>query len=151
MRISPKRNRISRIYHWTRRGQDRPSQDTGHLGLDSPQENKGNPMLPWVLQLLLTIYRRFQQDSQATIRKDKEGMRRQLGVGRQGTKGIRRTENKTYYSTSTGLVRPPRADPDRNRCLKIRLLRNTIAAMQGRKMEASGIPIKNNVRRRRQL
>jgi len=59
MRISLKRNRIPRIYHPTRGGQDRLSQDTRHLGLHGPQENKRNSMLPRVLQLLPTIYRRL--------------------------------------------------------------------------------------------
>jgi len=57
-----------------RRGQDRPTQDTSHLGLDDPQENKGNPMLPRLLQLLPTIHRRVQQDGQTTIGKNKKGM-----------------------------------------------------------------------------
>jgi len=78
-------------------------------------------------------------------------MRWQLGVGRQGTKGMRRTKDKTHHSTSTGLLRPPHIDQDRKRRLKIRLPRNTISAMQGREMEARGIPIKNNVRRQMQL
>jgi len=121
------------------------------MRLDNTQENQGNSMLPRVMQLLPTIYRSLQQNSQATIRKDKKGMRRQLGVGRQGTKNIRRTRDKAHHSTSTGLLRPPRTDQDRNRRLEIRLLRNTLSAMQGWAMEASGILIKNNVRRLMQL
>ena len=151
MRIPPKRNRIPRIHHWTRSGQDKPSQDTSHMGLDNTQENQGNPMLPRILQLLPTIYRSFQQDSQATIRKDRKEMHRQLGVGRQRTKGIRRTKDKTQYSASPGLLLPPCTNRDRDGRLEIRLLRNTISAMQGGEMEAIGIPIKNNVRRRMQL
>jgi len=53
------------------------------MGLDDTQENQRNPMLPTILQLLSTIYRRIQQDSQTTIREDKKGMHRQLGMGRQ--------------------------------------------------------------------
>jgi len=89
-------------------------------------------MLPRVLQLLPSIRRRLQQNSQATIRKDKKGTLRQLGVRRQGTKGIQRTKDKTHQSTSTSLLRPPRTDQDRNRHLKIRLLPNPISAIQGR-------------------
>jgi len=88
-------------------------------------------MLPRLLQLLPMVYRRFQQNSQATICKDKKEMRRQLGVGRQGTKGIRRAKDKTHHSPSTSILRPPRTNQDRNRRLKIRLLRNSISAMQG--------------------
>ena len=40
MRIPPKRDGIFRIHYWTRRGQDRPSQDTSHLGLDGPKKIK---------------------------------------------------------------------------------------------------------------
>ena len=74
MRIPPKRDGISRIHYWTRGGQDRPCQDTSHLGLDDPQENKRNSMLPRILQLLSTIHRRFQQNGQTTICKNKKGM-----------------------------------------------------------------------------
>jgi len=151
MRIPPKRNRIPRIYHWTRRGQDRPSQNTGHLGLDNPQENQGNPMLPRVLQLLQTIYRRFEQDSQTTIRKNEKRMHWQLGMVRQRTASIRRIKDKTHHSTSTGLLRSPRTNQDRNRPLKIHLLKYTVTTMPGRTMETSGIPIQDNVRRRMQL
>jgi len=49
MLIPPKPDGISRIYYWTRRGQDSPSQDTSHPGLDGPQENTRDPMLPRIL------------------------------------------------------------------------------------------------------
>jgi len=65
-------------------------------------------------------------------------MHRQLGVGRQGTKGIRRTKDKAHHSTSTGLLRPPRTNQNQDRRLKIRLLRHTLTTMPGRKMETSG-------------
>jgi len=149
--IPPKRNRVPRIYHWTRRGQNRPSQKTGHLGLDGPQKDDGNTMLPRVLQLLQTIYRRLQQDSQSTIRKDKQGMHRELGIGRQRTTSIRQIKDKTQYGTGTDLLRPSGTNQDRNRCLKIRLLRYTVTTMAGRKMETSGIPIQDNVGRQMQL
>jgi len=75
-------------------------------------------MLPGFLQLLPTIHRRIQPNSQATIGKNKKEMHRQLGVGRQGTKGIRRTKDKAHHSTSTGLLRPPRTNQNRDRRLK---------------------------------
>jgi len=151
MRIPAKPNIIPRIYHWTRRGQDRTSQDTGHLGQDSAQENPGNPMRPRVLHILLMIYRRFQQDSQTAIRKNEKGMYWHLGMGRQRTTSNRRVKDKTHHSTSTGLLRPPCTNQDRKRGLKMHLLRYTITTMPGREMEASGIPIQDNVGRQIQL
>jgi len=141
VRIPPKREGISRIYHWTRRGQDRPSQDISYMGLDDPQENKGNPMLPRFLQLLLTINRRFQQDGQTTICKNKRGMHWQLGMGRQRTASIRRIKDEAHHGPSTGLCRPPRTEQNRNRPLEIGLLRYTVTTMPGLKMETSGVPI----------
>jgi len=108
-------------------------------------------MLRWVLQLLQVIYRRFQQDSQTAIRENKEGMHRQLGMGRERTTRIQRIKDKTHDSTSTGLLRPPRSNQDRNRRHKICLLRYTIATIPGREIETSGIPIQDNVRCRMHL
>ena len=106
MQIPPKRNRVPWIYHWTIRGPDRPSQDTGHLGLDNPQKNQGKSVFPRILQLIQAIYRRFQQESQTTIRENKKEMHRQLGVGRQRTTSIWQTKDKTHHSTSSGLLWP---------------------------------------------
>ena len=64
---------------------------------------------------------------------------------------IRRIKDKAHHSTSTSLLQPPRANQNRNRRLKIRLLRNTVTTMPGRKMEASGVPIQDKVGRRMQL
>ena len=144
MWIPPKRKRIPRIYHWTRRGQNRPCQDTGHLGLDSLQENQGCPMLPRFLQLLPRIYGRFQQNSQTTIFKDKKEMHRELRVGRQRTERIQRSKDKAHQGPSTGLQRPPRTNQDWNNDLKICLLWYTISTMLGWEMAASGIPIQDN-------
>jgi len=151
MRVPLKRDRIPRIYHWTRRGQDRPNQDTSHLGLDNTQENQGNPKFPGILQLLSTIHRRVQQDGQTTMCENKKGMHWQLGMGRQRTTSVRRIKDKTHHGTSTDLLRPPRTDQNRNRCIEICLLRYTVTAMPGRKMETSGVPIQDNVGRRMQL
>jgi len=151
MRISPKPNGIPRIYHWTRRGQNRPSQETSYLGLDDPQENQGNSMLPGFLQLLPTIHRRFQQDSQTMICKNKKGMHWQMRMGRQRTASFRRIKDETHHGTSTGLLRPPRTGQNRDRRLEIRLLRYTVTTMPGRKVETSGVPIQDNVGRRMQL
>jgi len=145
MGIPPKGIRIPRIYHWTRRGQDRPSQDRGHLGLDYHQENQGNPVIPRILQLLQEIYTRFQEDGQTTIRKNKKERYRQLGMRRQRTTRIRRIKNQTHHNTRTGLLRPSRTDQDRNRRFKVHMFRDTVAAMQRREMETSGVPIQNNV------
>jgi len=151
VRIPPKRDGISRIHHWTRRGQDRPSQDTSHLGLDDLQANKGTPMLPRFRQLLPTIHRRFQQNIQTTICKNKKGIHWKVGMRRQRTASVRRIKNKTHHSASTGLLRPPRTDQNRNRCLEIRLLRYAVTTIRGPNMETSGVPIQDNVGRRMQL
>jgi len=108
-------------------------------------------MLPGVLQLLSTIYRRFQQNGQTTICENKEGMYWQLGMGRQKTASNRRSKDKTYHGISTGLLRPPRTNQNRNRRLKIHLLWYTLTTMPGRKMETSGVLIQDNVGRRMQL
>jgi len=121
------------------------------MGLDNTQENQENPMFDRVLQLLQRVHRRIQQDSQTTIRKDKKEMHLQLGVGRQRTTSIRGIKDKTQHATSTGLLRPPRTDQNRNRCFKIPLLRYIITAMSGWKMETSGVPIQDDVGRRMQL
>jgi len=101
------------------------------------------------------FYRRFiegfQQDGQTTICKNKKGMHWQLGMGRQGTTSIRRVKDNTHHGTSTGLLRPPGTDQNRNGRLKIRLFRHTITAMPRRKMETSCIPIQDDVRPRMQL
>jgi len=151
VRIPRKQNRVPRIYHRTRRGQDRPSQNRGHLGLDDPQKNQGNTMLPRVLQLLQAIYRRLQQESQTAIRQNKEGIHRQLGIRRQTTTSIRQIKDKTHQSTGTDLLPPSGTTQDGNRRLKIRLLWSTVTTMPGWKMEATGIPIQDNVGRRMQV
>jgi len=89
------------------------------MRLDNTQENQGNPMFPRILQLLHTVHRRVEQDSQTTIRKNKKGVHWQLGMGRHRTTSIRRTKDKAHHSTSTGLLRPPRTDQNRNGRLKI--------------------------------
>jgi len=115
VRIPPKQDGISRMYHRTRRGQDRPSQDTSHLGLDDPQENKGNPMLPRLLQLLPMIHRRVLHDCQTTICNNKKAMHWQLGMGRQRTASLRGIKDQTHHGTSTSRLQPPRTDQNRKR------------------------------------
>jgi len=151
VRIPPKRKRIFRIYHRTSRGQNRPTQYTSHMGLENTQENQGNSMFPRILQLLPRVHRRIQQNSQTTIRKNKEEVPWQLAVGRQRTTSIQRIKDKTHHSTSTSLLQPPRTDQNRNGGLKIRLFRDTITAMPGGKMETSCVPIQHDVGRRIQL
>jgi len=142
---------MPRIYHWTGSGQERPSLDTSHLGLEDPQENQGTPMLPRFVQLLPTIHRRFQQDGQTVIGKNKKGMHWEMGMGRERTTSFRRIKDETHHGTSTGLLRPRRTDQNRDRELEIRLLRYTVTAMPGQKVETSGVPIHDNVGRRMQL
>jgi len=101
------------------------------------------------------FYRRFIEGFSRTVRplyaRTKRGVHWQLGVGRKGTTSIRRIKDKTQHSTSTGLLRPPRTDQNRNGNLKIRLFRYTITAMPGLKMETSCVPIQDDVGRRMQL
>jgi len=108
MRVPSKRDRIPRIYHWRRRGQGRPNQDTSYLGLDNTQENQGNQMFPGILQLRSTIHSRVQHDGQTTIRENKKGRHQQLGMGRQRTSRVGPIKDQTPHGTSTGLLRPPR-------------------------------------------
>jgi len=121
------------------------------MGLDNNQENQGNPRFPRIRQLPPTVYRSVQQDSQTTIGKEKKRMHQQLGVGRHGTKSIRRTKDKAHHSTSTGLFQPSHTNQHRNCRLKICLLRHIISTMPGREIEISGIPIQDNVERPMQL
>ena len=101
------------------------------------------------------FYRRFKEGFSRRARpqyaKTKKGMHRQLGMGRQRAKSIRLTKDKAHHSTSTGLFRPCRTNQDRNRRLKICLLRHTISTMPGREMETGGIPIQDHVECRMQL
>jgi len=108
-------------------------------------------MVPGVLALLSTIYRRLQQDGQTSICENKEGMHWQLGMGRQRTASIGRIQDKTHHGTSTGLLRPRRANHNRKRSLKISLLWYTMTIIPGWKMETSGVLIQDNVGRRIQL
>jgi len=101
------------------------------------------------------FYRRFiegfSRTAKTTICKDKKGMHWQLGMGRQRTASFRRIKDKTHYGASTGLIRPPLTNQNRNRRLEIRLLRDPVTTMPGRKMETSGVPIQDNFGRRMQL
>jgi len=121
------------------------------MGLDKTQENQGNPMFPMILQLLPTVHRTVQQDSQTTIRKNQKTVHWKLGVGRQRTTSIRQIEDKTHHSTSTGLLRPPQTNQNRNGRLKILLFRYTITVMPRQKMETSCVLIQEDVGRRMQL
>jgi len=83
MRISPKRNRIPRIHHQQRRSQSRPYQNSSHMGLESTYQQKGNSGIHGILQLLPTLYKRIQQNSQTPVRLNQE--RCHLGMGKQRT------------------------------------------------------------------
>jgi len=79
------------------------------------------------------FYRRFMEGFSRTAKPlyagTNKGMHWQLGMERQRTTSIPRIKDTTQHSTSTGLLRPPRTDQNRNRRLKIRLFRYTITAM----------------------
>jgi len=115
------------------------------MGLDWPTNNKGNSVFLSILQLLPTIYKRFQHNIKTIIRTNKKGAHRQVGRARQGTTSIQQTKDKTHNSTSTGLLEPDRTNQDGNSRFKIHLLRDTITAVLGQKIETSGISSQNNV------
>jgi len=111
MRNPSKPNRIPGIYHWTRRGQERPSQDTSHLGLDYTQEKQRNPMLLRILQLVPTIQRRFSVGRQN--RYTRKQRRNALANGNEETKNSKHSTNSgqnlpqpQYWSISTPSHRP---------------------------------------------
>ena len=119
--------------------------------MNNSKIKEGHPKLPRILQLLQTVYRRIQQDGQAPIPTHRKEIRQQLGMGRQRTKSIRRTQNKTHHITSTGTLQTWSTNKTRDRRLEICVLRNPITTMRGREMQTSGLPIKDNARRRMQL
>ena len=151
MRVSSRRNRIPRIHCQPRRCQDRPCQNTSHLGMDDPKIKKGNSMLPRILQLLSKVHRRVQQNSKTTLREDRKETRPQLGIGGQRTTRIRRTKNETHHPTRTRPFRPHGTTQNRNRRLEICLLWNCITTIRGRQMETRRHSVKNNKRCRMQL
>ena len=63
------------------------------------------------------ICRRSQQDSQTSLSTHRKEVRQQLGMGRQRTKGIRRTQDKTHHVASTGTLQTWRTNKTRNRRL----------------------------------
>jgi len=56
------------------------------MGLETTHQQKGNPGIQGILQLLSTVYWRIQQDSQSPIGQNQGG--RQMGLARQGTCGV---------------------------------------------------------------
>ena len=64
MRIPQGGNRVPRVYHQPRRNQDRPSQDTSHMGLEDPKEQTD-------IQSFLgfcNFYRRFIEGFSRTVK-----------------------------------------------------------------------------------
>jgi len=102
MRVSPTRNGIPRIHHQQRRSQSRPYQNGSHMGLETTYHQERNPRIHGILQLLPTVYRRIQQDSQTPIRQNQE--RRQMGMGGQGTSGVRRIMTEVMLNPSVDIL-----------------------------------------------
>jgi len=71
---------------------------------DHPEDNKGDPMCPRILQLLPKIHGRIEQNSKNIICLDKKGVHRQMGMGIQGTTGDLQVENETHYTNGTGIM-----------------------------------------------
>src|ERR1700761_4823548 len=148
MRVSQERNRVPRIHNKSRRNQDGSSQDTSYMGLEDPEEQNRHSELLRILQLLSEIHRRVQQNRKTTIRQNAEEIRWQMGMDRQGTASIRRTTKETHNSTSNGPLQPYGSNQDRNRRINIRLFWYPITTVRRWKMETSGLPIKDDARRR---
>src|SRR6201995_3914941 len=117
---------------------------------DAKKQNR-YPKLFRILQLLPKIHRRIQQNRKTTIRQNAEEIRRQMGMDRQGTARIRRTKKETHNGTSYGPLQPCGTNQDRNRRIKIHLFWYPVTTVRRRKMETSGLPIKDDARRRMQL
>src|ERR1700760_4214690 len=74
-----------------------------------------------------------------------------MGMDKQRTTRVRRITKEAHNGTGYGPLQPRGTHQDRNRRIKIRLLRYPVATMRRWKMEASGLPIKDDARRRMQL
>ena len=119
--------------------------------MDNSKIEERHPKLPRILQLLQTVYRRIQQNSQTSLSAHRKEVRQQLGMGRQRTKSIRRAQNKTHHVASTGTFQTRSTNKTRDRRLKICVFRDPVTTMRGREMETGGLPIKDDARRRMQL
>ena len=119
--------------------------------MDNSKIEERHPKLPRILQLLQTVYRRIQQNGQTSLSTHRKEVRQQLGMGRQRTKSIRRAQDKAHNVTSTDTLQTWGTNKTRDRRLEICVLRNPIRTMRRREIETSGLPIKNNARRRMQL
>jgi len=144
MRVSPKRNRIPRIHHQQRRSQSRPYQNSSNMGVETTHQQERNPRIHAILQLLSTVCRRIQQDSQTPIRQNIDQERRQMGMGRQGTSGVRRITTDVMLNPSVDILPTGETTLSRNRPFKICLLRHIIPTRRGRKMETDRVSVKED-------
>src|ERR1700710_1821197 len=72
-------------------------------------------------------------------------------MGRKRKGGLRHTENQVNISANLGTLRPAKKDQNRNRCIKICMRGHTIAGVQRREMETSGVPFQDDETGRMQL
>jgi len=117
IRVSPTRNGIPRIHHQQRRSQSRPCQNDSHLGLESSYQQKGNPGIHGILQLLSTLHRRIQQNRKTSIRLDQE--RHPMEIGGQRTNRCWRTTTKAMLNPSVDILQTRETTPFWNQHIKI--------------------------------
>ena len=112
------------------------------MGLETTHQQKRNPRIHRVLQLLSTVYRRIQQGGQTPIRKNQE--RHHMGMGGQGTGSLWRVTTGALLNPGVDILQAREATTCRNRGLEIRLLRNNISTWRRRKMEANSVSVENH-------
>ena len=143
IRILQKGNRIPWIHHQQRRHQSRPSQDTGNMGLDDHKDDKGNTVFPTILQLVLKLHRRIQQNSETPLWSYSEKVWWQMGMEGKGTTSVRRTQKETQNNTGHGRLQARSANQTRDSVIEIGPFRNLITTMWGQEMQTSGLLIQD--------
>ena len=136
------RKGIPRVNCQQGRGQSRSSQNICNMGMETTHQRQRNPRIHGILQLLSTIHRRIQQNSQTTIRQDKE--RKHLGIGRKRTRSIRRITKKIVFSPCVDTFQTRKAPSDRNRPMEVRLFRNPFSTRRRWQMETHCLSIEDN-------
>jgi len=142
MRVSLTRNGVPRIHHQQRRSQSRPYQNSSYMGLETTHQQERNPGIHGILQLLSTVYRRIQQDSQTPIRQNQE--RRQMEMGRQGTSGVGRITTEVMLNPSVDILQARETTAGQNRRFKICLFRHIGPTRQRREVEADSVSVKDD-------
>lgn len=112
-------------------------------------KHQRNTRIHGLLQLLLEIHRRIQQDGQTFIRPDEKG--HILGMGTKRTKRVQQIAKKIMFNTGVDILRTRKKVDDQNGCFKIHLFWETRTTRRGRNMETDSISVKNHGAGRMQL